>query len=84
MIDRRSFLRASATSVGVAALGTSAACTPDAPASRGVFSLGVASGLHSPTEVVLWTRVDPVNAPDLAVVTWEVASAPDFSTITAS
>ena len=52
MIDRRSFLLAGGGALGAAAL---AGCTPPTTIPPGVFTLGVASGLHSPTEAVLWT-----------------------------
>jgi alkaline phosphatase D len=86
-MDRRSFLRAGASGAGVAALGaTGVACapTPVGPTPTEVFSLGVASGLHSPTEVVLWTRVEPLIAPTVTQIVWEVADDPGFSTTVAS
>ncbi|MFN8053383.1 MAG: alkaline phosphatase D family protein [Acidimicrobiales bacterium] len=85
MIDRRGFLRAGAGTIGAAALGgTATACAPDATTPSGVFSLGVTSGLHSPTEAVLWTRVDLANAPTVTSVGWEVATTPAFTTIVQS
>jgi alkaline phosphatase D len=44
----------------------------------------VASGLHSPTELVIWTRVDPGAAPGTTSVDWDVATDPGFGTIVAS
>ena len=86
MIDRRGFLRGSAGTIGAAALGTGAlgslaGCAPDAVGGTGVFTLGVTSGLHSPTEAVLWTRVEAANAPGVTSVGWEVASSPAFTTV---
>jgi alkaline phosphatase D len=83
---RREFLRLGAGGIGAAALGTAAACTPlpGPPEPTTTFSLGVASGLHSPTEVVLWTRVEPLIAPGVASVDWEVATSPSFGTVVAS
>lgn len=49
-----------------------------------MFSEGVASGLHSATEVVLWTRVSPERAGGNFGVAWEVASDQGFSNIVAS
>ena len=83
MIDRRNFLRAGAGTIGLTALGTTAiGCAPTMTTNPpGVFNVGVTSGLHSPTEVVLWTRVDLANAPDVTSVAWELASSPTFTTI---
>jgi len=82
MMDRRDFLRASAGTMSIAALGgTAAACAPMAGLPAGTFISGVASGLHSPTELVLWTRVEMSNAPAVTAVTWELADSPTFSTI---
>jgi len=82
MIDRRGFLRAGAGTLGAAALGaTATACAPDGAGGPGAFNTGVASGIHSPTEVVLWTRVDAANAPGVTTVTWEVATTPDFASV---
>lgn len=84
MIGRRDFLRASGVLGAATVGGTAAACAPTATNPPGVFSLGVTAGLHSPTEVVLWTRVDLVNAPAITSVDWQVATSPAFSAIVAS
>jgi alkaline phosphatase D len=84
-MDRRDFLRAGAGTVGLAALGgLTAACTPADVPSTGVWSAGIASGLHSPSEVVLWTRVDPQFAPSATSVQWQVAADESFSNVVAS
>jgi alkaline phosphatase D len=86
-MDRRSFLRAGAGGAGVAALGvTGVACAPSpvGPTPTEVFSLGVASGLHSHTQVVLWTRVEPLIAPGVTSVDWEVATSASFGTVVAA
>lgn len=85
MVDRRSFLLGGGGVIGAGALGSLvAACSPPPPVLSGVFSLGVSSGLHSPTEVVLWTRVDLDNSPSTTSVGWEVASSPSFSNVVRS
>jgi alkaline phosphatase D len=81
MIDRRSFLLAGSSALGAAAL---AACSPPTTIPPGVFTLGVASGLHSPTEAVLWTRVELANAAGTTSVAWQVADSPSFGTVVAS
>jgi alkaline phosphatase D len=83
---RREFLKAGASGVGVAATGgLAAACAPMVPTVPvTTWSAGIASGLHSPTELVLWTRVDPGAEPGTTSVDWEVATDPAFATIVAS
>jgi alkaline phosphatase D len=85
-MDRRDFLRAGAGTFGLAALGGLAvACTPGTGGTpSSVWSAGVASGLHSPSEVVLWTRVEPLLAPTVTSVDWQVASDPSFVDVVAS
>ena len=85
-MDRRDFLRAGAGTVGLAALGgLGVACTPDGgPVPTSVWSAGIASGLHSSTEVVLWTRVEPLLAPTVTSVAWEVASDSAFTDVVAN
>ena len=86
-MKRRDFLRAGAGVAGVAAVGgVNTACAPamGVPAPTSVWSAGVASGLHSPTQVVLWTRVEPTLAPGVTTVLWEVATSPAFTTVVAS
>jgi len=84
-MDRRNFLRGSAGGLGLMALGgTSIACSPTGPGPAGVFNVGVTSGLHSSTEVVLWTRVDMTNAPSVTSVGWQLATTPAFTSIVQS
>lgn len=83
MLGRREFLVAGGAVIGTAALTSMSACTPSSGPVPGVFGLGVASGLHSPSEVVLWTRVELANAAGTTSVTWEVARAADFSDVVA-
>ncbi len=84
-MDRRNFLRLGAGGAGAAAVGLALpACSPMTPTPTSVYSAGVASGLHSPTEVVLWTRVEPALAPGVTSVTWEVADSAGFGTVVAS
>lgn len=84
MVDRRQFLLAGGGTLGAAALGGLAGCTPPSPVPDGVFTSGVASGLHSPTEAVLWSRVETVNSPATTSLAWEVATTPSFATVVAS
>ena len=70
--------------MGAAAIGwASTACAP-VPAPTTLFSLGVAAGLHSDSEVVLWTRPDPLIDAGVSSLEWEVAPDPGFSTVVAS
>ena len=61
---RRDFLRLGAGGVGAVALGSATACAPTGPAGPptpvDLYSMGIASGLHSPTEIVCWTRSEPL------------------------
>src|SRR5690554_3627247 len=68
VVQRRDFLIGSGLA-GAAALRSFTACAPP-PDLDGVFSVGVASGLHSPTAAVLWTRVDLANAHATTSVGW--------------
>ena len=85
-IDRRDFLRLGAGGAGLAAAGfVLPSCAPAMsrpPAS--VFDQGVASGLHSSTEAVLWTRVEPGLSGGATSAGWEVATDPGFGTVVAS
>ena len=85
-MQRRDFLRLGAGGAGLAATGlVLPACAPAMsrpPAS--VFDQGVASGLHSPSEVVLWTRVEPTLSGGATVAGWELATDPGFGTVVAS
>lgn len=86
-MDRRQFIKAGATTFGSMGLGglAASACAPGVPTEAGgPFSLGVASGLHSATEVVLWTRVNPADAPGVTSVAWSLATDPGVTTVVAS
>jgi len=87
-MDRRQFIKAGATGIGAVGLGglTTSACAPAAGPSEsaGAFHLGVVSGLHSPTEVVLWTRINPVDAPGVNSVTCTVATDPAITDVVAT
>lgn len=84
-IDRRSFLKLGAAGAGMAALGTTAAaCAPDPSPPSTAFSAGIAAGLHSPSEVVIWTRVDPGFDPSTSTAGWEVGTSPAMTTIVSS
>lgn len=84
MLGRRQFLVAGGAAVGAAALGATSACSPAGGPVPGVFGLGVASGLHSPTEVVLWTRVELANAPGTTTVDWELCDTASLDHVVAS
>jgi alkaline phosphatase D len=89
-MDRRTLLRGGLTGVGGLAaahlLGVAAApgAAADAGASDlGPFDCGVASGVHAPGSVVLWTRFAPgATAP--AELTWQVATDPGFANVVAA
>ncbi|MFN8051035.1 MAG: alkaline phosphatase D family protein [Acidimicrobiales bacterium] len=88
-VDRRDFLRLGALgAAGAAGLWLPTGCAPPPryqPPSNGTpFSCGVLSGLHSPTEVVLWTRLDPELAPGATSVAWELATDAGLSNVVAS
>ena len=84
-MDRRDFLRFGAGGVGIGAVGLAASscAVPGPPAPTTLFSSGIAAGLHSDTEVVLWTRLDPLVATP-GSVDWEVAPDPTFTSVVAS
>jgi len=78
-MDRRSLLRGGLAGAGAAAL---AACAPPPPApfdpgDPGPFDCGVASGVHSDTASVLWTRFAPAALASVGL-TWQVATDPGF------
>ncbi len=86
MVDRRGFLKAAAGAGAVAALGAGCSVPDalrspayDAPPNGTAFTLGVASGLQSPTAVVLWTRPDPTQVADLADIGWELYADPELA-----
>ena len=95
-IDRRSALKGLAA--GTAALTVPRVFDPAAaaaPASKGIFGYGVASGDPTGTSVVLWTRATPPNRRGEPVATpgsglgkplevrWEVARDEDFRHVVA-
>lgn len=88
-MNRRGFLRAGVGGTGALWLagaglaGSGCAPTPaySPPANGTPFTLGVLSGLHSASEVVLWTRLEPSLAPGATSVRWEVATGPDMATV---
>ncbi|MGI9579561.1 MAG: PhoD-like phosphatase N-terminal domain-containing protein, partial [Microthrixaceae bacterium] len=82
-MQRRDLLRLGVGGGAAGAIGAATACAPTVPAKL-VFSEGVASGLHSATEVVLWTRLSPECAQGDFGVTWEVASDPGYGNVVAS
>jgi len=87
--DRRTFLRAGVGGAGALWIaGSATSCAPSptyAPPPNGTpFTLGVLSGLHSASEVVLWTRLDPAAAPGATSIRWEVGTTPDLTTVVES
>lgn len=85
-LDRRGLLRLGAGgSLAVAAAGLVSSCAPEpgVPVDR-VFVQGIASGLHSSHQVVLWTRVTPEIAGTDLSLRWEVATDDTFATVVAS
>ncbi len=78
-LDRRTFLRHSAST---AALPLLAACAPllDGAKAMPPFLHGVASGDPGSDRVILWTRVTPAAGVNASLpVQWEMASDPDFA-----
>jgi len=69
--------------LGAVGMATNACSTPAGPVPTVPFASGIAAGLHSDTEVVLWTRLEPLVATS-SLVGWEVAPDPGFSTVVAS
>lgn len=85
-LDRRGLLRLGAGgSLAAAAAGLVSACAPEpgVPPDR-VFAQGIASGLHSSDQVVLWTRTAPEIAGTDLSLRWEVATDDSFGTVVAS
>jgi alkaline phosphatase/alkaline phosphatase D len=90
-LDRRTLLRVAGASTGTAVLtGAVLAATLPARAAAGTFRHGVASGDPLPDGILLWTRLTPTDdalpgsgkGPDVQV-SWQVATDPDFRTVTA-
>ncbi|MCZ7629511.1 MAG: alkaline phosphatase D family protein [Microthrixaceae bacterium] len=85
-IDRRGLFRLGVGgSLAAAAAGLATGCAPEpgVPSDR-LFTQSVASGLHSPSEVVLWTRITPEFAESDLQLLWEVASDDSFGNIVRS
>ena len=62
-MDRRTLLRGGLVGVGGIAASHLVGCAPmpdGPPVDLGVWDCGVASGVHAPGAVVLWTRFAPV------------------------
>lgn len=84
VMDRREFMRFSATTAGLMVIGGAATgCAPDPAPPTTAFPQGVASGLHDHQAVVLWTRVEPAVLP-VDEVTWLLSTSPDMSEIVAA
>ncbi|MFL6165087.1 MAG: alkaline phosphatase D family protein [Ornithinibacter sp.] len=95
-IDRRSALKGlAATTAALTVPRVFDPAAAAAPASKGIFGYGVASGDPTGTSVVLWTRATPPNRPGEPVakpgsglgkpleVRWEVARDEDFHHVVA-
>ncbi|WP_019872254.1 alkaline phosphatase D family protein [Salinispora oceanensis] len=88
-LDRRTLLRMAGASAGTAVLASAALAGP-AGATGSAFRHGVASGDPLPDGILLWTRLTPTEesqpgsgvGPEVTV-TWQVATDPDFATLTA-
>ncbi|MGN2252514.1 alkaline phosphatase D family protein [Frateuria sp. GZRe12] len=85
-MDRRQFLKLSATLGAALALG----CTPVRPSSSGwrerreLYPQGVASGDPDDNSVLLWTRRPYADARKSATLRVEVAEDPDFTKVIAT
>lgn len=84
-------MRGGALAIGGVAATSLVACAPGSsmlplpePVDLGPFSCGIASGVHSDTAVVLWTRFAPASAGGPVEVSWQVAGDPSFSQIVLS
>jgi phosphodiesterase/alkaline phosphatase D-like protein len=85
-MDRRTLLKSGAMGVGGLAAAHLMACAPmpeGPPVDLGVWDCGVASGVHAPGAVVLWTRFAP-GASASVELTWQVAADPGFASVIAS
>lgn len=84
-MDRRTVLRGGLAGLGGFAVSSLVACTPPAdPPAAGPFDCGVASGVHSDTAVVLWTRFAPASSTGLVELRWQVATDPGFHEVVRS
>lgn len=84
MMERREFIRFGAAGAGAWAIARTTGCAPvGSSPSTETFGQGVASGLHSDSAIVLWTRVEPTVAP-VATVQWIVSTTADLGAVVAS
>ena len=90
-MDRRGLLRGGLVGLTGAAAASLIGCAPGTamlpppePMDLGPFSCGIASGVHSDTAVVLWTRFAPAALAGAVQVAWQVASDPGFAQIVQS
>ena len=90
-MDRRDLLRGGVLALGGVAATSLAGCAPSSTAlpspeavDLGPFSCGIASGVHSDTAVVLWTRFAPAALGSDVEVVWQVATDASFSQIVQS
>ena len=90
-MDRRGLLRGGLVGLTGAAAASLIGCAPGTamlpppePMDLGPFSCGIASGVHSDTAVVLWTRFAPAALAGPVEVAWQVASDPGFAQIVQS
>ena len=96
-LTRRTLLKGAAAgaAVAVAPLRLFDAAAAEAPARRGIFGYGVASGDPTATSLIIWTRAtpparrgEPVATPGSGLgrplpVRWEAATDPDFRRVVA-
>jgi alkaline phosphatase D len=90
-MDRRDLLRGGVLALGGVAATSLVGCAPTSTklpspedVDLGPFSCGVASGVHSDTAVVLWTRFAPAATGSGVEVAWQVATDAAFSQIVQS
>ncbi len=84
-MDRRTLLRSGLAGVGGVAAAHLVGCAPmpeGPPLELGPWDCGVASGVHAPGAVVLWTRL-AAGALSSVEVTWQVAADPEFRRVVA-
>jgi len=81
---RRDVLRLGLSGGAAGAAAAISACAPPSTGPPTLFPQGVASGLHSAGEVVLWTRANPAVAGETATLRWEVAEDDGFGPVVAS
>jgi len=89
-MDRRTVLRGGLLGVGGIAAGGLLGCAPmpsvpvPAPEDLGPWDCGVASGVHAPGAVVLWTRFAPAASAGAVDLRWEAAADPAFDRVVAA